>query len=215
MNLAAASFLDGSENLFSAGAIVSTPNDLAKFIQALFDGKIVSKENVDQMKAIKNGELSGMEHFTYAGKTFYGHTGGADNYGAWVMYQPEEKLAVVCTTNAKVYPVKDIMNGVKDIDSKKPFQIPAFESLAVHPDVLDRYVGNYSPPGAPTKARVTSDGLTLLFQPPGEASAVPLEATAEDRFQLAGGRIVFEFDAAKGQMIIKRGGGERVFINEK
>jgi CubicO group peptidase (beta-lactamase class C family) len=31
--------------LFSAGAIVSTPNDLAKFIQALFDGKIVSKES--------------------------------------------------------------------------------------------------------------------------------------------------------------------------
>src|SRR6266404_108483 len=31
--------------LFSAGAIVSTPNDLAKFIQALFNGKIVSKES--------------------------------------------------------------------------------------------------------------------------------------------------------------------------
>ena len=31
--------------LFGGGAIVSTPNDLAKFIQALFDGKIVSKES--------------------------------------------------------------------------------------------------------------------------------------------------------------------------
>jgi hypothetical protein len=29
-----------------------------------------------------------------AGKTFYGHTGGGDNYGAWLAYLPEEKLAV-------------------------------------------------------------------------------------------------------------------------
>ena len=63
--------------LFSAGAIVSTPNDLAKFIQALFDGKIVSKESLDQMKTIRDGEGLGMEPFTFAGKTFYGHTGGA------------------------------------------------------------------------------------------------------------------------------------------
>ena len=95
--------------LFSAGAIVSTPNDLAKFIQALFDGKIVSKESLDQMKTMRDGEGLGMVTFTFAGKTFYGHAGGADNYGAWLAYLPEEKLAVAYTTNAKVYPVKDIV----------------------------------------------------------------------------------------------------------
>ncbi len=33
-----------------AAAIISTPSDLVKFIQALFDGKPISQENVDQMK---------------------------------------------------------------------------------------------------------------------------------------------------------------------
>jgi len=204
--------------LFSAGAIVSTPNDLAKFIQALFDGKLISKENVDQMKAIKNGELSGMEHFAYAGKTFYGHTGGADNYGAWIMYQPEEKLAVAYTTNAKVYPVKDIMNGVMDIYFNKPFQIPAFESVAVSTEVLDKYVGIYSTADAPVKFTITREGTTLYAKPPGAGSAVPLEATAQDKFKLDNGTaagIVFEFDAAKNQMTIKRGGQERVFTKDK
>src|SRR5262245_52688248 len=70
--------------LFSAGAIVSTPNDLARFIQALFDGKIVSKVSLDQMKTMKDGEGFGMVTFEFAGRTFYGHTGGADNYGAWL-----------------------------------------------------------------------------------------------------------------------------------
>ena len=204
--------------LFSAGAIVSTPNDLAKFIQALFDGKIVSKESLDQMKTIRDGEGSGMEPFTFAGKTFYGHTGGADNYGAWLAYLPEEKLAVAYTTNAKVYPVKDIMSGIFDIYYNKPFQIPALESIAISPEVLDKYVGVYTPSDAPVKFTITRQGTTLYAQPPGSQSAVPLEATAQDKFKIDNGTpagIVIEFDAAKNQMTIKRSGGERVFTKEK
>lgn len=204
--------------LFSAGAIVSTPNDLAKFIQALFDGKIVSKESLDQMKTMRDGEGMGMVTFAFAGKTFYGHTGGADNYGAWLAYLPEEKLALAYTTNAKVYPVKDIVSGVIDIYYNKPFQIPAFESIAISPEVLDKYVGVYSIPGTPAKFTITRDGATLYAQPPGAGSAVPLEATAQDKFKIDNGTpagIVIEFDAAKNQMTIKRNGGERVLTKEK
>jgi D-alanyl-D-alanine carboxypeptidase len=200
--------------LFSAGAIVSTPGDMAKFIHALFEGKLVSRETLDQMKTMRDGAGFGMITFKLAGKTFYGHGGAADNYGAWLAYEPEEKLAVAYTTNAKVYPVDKIVSGVVDIYYHKPFQIPALESIAVNPDVLDRYVGVYSVPGAPAKARVTRDGSTLFFQPPGESSAVPLEATAEDTFQIEGAA-VFTFDAAKNQMTVKRRGAERVFTKEK
>jgi D-alanyl-D-alanine carboxypeptidase len=203
--------------LFGAGAIVSTPNDLAKFIQALFDGKIVSKENLDQMKTRRDGDDLGlgMEPFTFAGKTFYGHAGGGDNYGAWLSYEPTEKLALAYTTNAKVYPVENIVRGVVDIYYNKPFTIPALESIAISPEVLDKYVGVYSSPEASVKWTITRDGGTLFFQPPGGQSAVPLEATAQDKFQIQGAA-VFEFDAAKNQMIIKRRGGqERVLTKEK
>jgi hypothetical protein len=63
------------------------------------------------------------------------------------------------------------------------------------------------------KLTITRRGTTLYFQPPGE-SAVPLEATAQDKFKIDPG-VVFEFDAAKGQMTIKRAGGERVFTKDK
>lgn len=201
--------------LFGGGAIVSTPNDLAKFIQALFDGKIVSKENLDQMKTIRDGDGLGigMEPFTFAGKTFYGHAGGGDNYGSWLAYLPEEKLAVAYTTNAKVYPVKDIVSGVIDIYYHKLFQIPTFEAIAVNPEVLDKYVGVYSTPDAPVKFTISREGTTLFIQPGGQ-SAAPLEATAQDKFKIEGA-IVVEFDAAKNQMTIKRSGGQRVFTKEK
>ena len=201
-------------NLFGSGWIVSTPHDLVKFITALFDGKIVSKNSLDQMKTMTDGEGFGMEQFTFAGKTFYQHTGGADNYGAWLAYLPEEKLAVAYTTNAKVYPVKNIVSGVIDIYYNKPFQIPALETVAVAPEILDKYIGVYSTPDAPVKITITREGSTLFFQPPGAQSAVPLEATAQDRFQIEGA-VVIEFDAVKNQMTLKRRDGARVFTKEK
>lgn len=204
--------------LFSAGAIVSTSNDLAGFIQALFDGKIVSKESLDLMKTMREDEGLGMVTFDFAGKTFYGHTGGADNYGAWLAYLPEEKLAVAYTTNAKVYPVKDIVGGVVDIYYNKPFQIPTFESIAISSEVLDKYIGVYTTTDAPVKFTITREGTTLYAQPPGAQSSVPLEATAQDKFKIDNGTptgIVIEFDTTKSQMTIKRDGRERFFTKEK
>ena len=63
-------------NLFGSGAIISTPYDLAKFIEALFDGRVVSKQSLELMRTMREREGIGMEPFTWDGKTFYGHTGG-------------------------------------------------------------------------------------------------------------------------------------------
>jgi CubicO group peptidase (beta-lactamase class C family) len=194
--------------------LISTPGDMAKFIQSLFDLKLISQDSLNRMKTMRDDEGLGIVTFTFAGKTFYGNTGGGDNYGSWLAYQPEEKLVVAYTTNAKVHPVKDIVSGAIDIYYGKPFEIPAFETITVSPEVLDKYVGVYSSPDAPKKWTVTRDGGTLFVQP-GSESAAALEATVRDKFQLFGGRVVFEFDATKNQMILKRGGRSMVFTKEK
>jgi CubicO group peptidase (beta-lactamase class C family) len=201
--------------LFGGGSIVSTPGDLARFAKALFDLQVVSRESLDRMKTVRDGDGlgMGMEPYTFAGKTFYGHAGGGDNYGAWLAYQPEEKLAVAYATNAKVYPVPDIVRGVIEIYSNKPFPIPTFETIAVSPEVLDKYVGVYSSPDVPAKFTITRKGTTLYVQP-GAESAAPLEATAENRFEISVGA-VFEFDTANNQMTLKRGGRTTVFTKEK
>jgi len=187
---------------------------MAKFIEALFDLKLISQEAINQMKTIRDEDGLGMTTFTFAGKTFYGETGGGDNYGSWLAYQPEEKLAVAYTTNAKVHPVKDIVGGVIDIYYNKPFPIPTFDTIAVSPEVLDQYVGVYSSPNAPKKWTVTRDGGTLFVQP-GKETAAALEATAQDKFQLFGGTVTFEFDAAKREMLLKRAGRPMTFTKDK
>jgi len=196
-----------------AGSILSTPTDMTKFIQALFDLKLVPPDSLKQMTTMSDGEGMGMEPFSFAGKTLYGHTGGSANSGAWLAYFPDERLALAYTTNAKIYPVRDIVKGVFDIYWNQPFQIPTLDAFEVSPEVLERYVGVYSIPGTPARLTVSRDGATLYFQPAGQ-SAVPIEATAEDKFKIDP-FVVFEFDAAKGELTITRAGQKRIFTKQE
>jgi D-alanyl-D-alanine carboxypeptidase len=196
-----------------AGSILSSTEDMAKFIHALFELKLVSKDSFKQMTTMLNTEGMGIESFSFADKTFYGHAGGSNSSGAWLAYLPEEKLALAYTTNAKIYPVRNIVAGALDIYWNRPFQVPTFNAFEVSAETLDRYVGVYAIPGAPAKLTFTREGATLFFQPGGQ-TAVPLEATAADKFKLEP-FAQFEFDAAKGEMTITRAGQKRVFTKEK
>lgn len=196
-----------------AGSILSTPSDMAKFIQALFDLKVVSRESLKQMTTMRDGEGMGLEPFAFGGRTGYGHTGGSSSSGAWLAYFPEERLALAYTTNAKIYPVRDIVSGVLDVYWGRPFEVPTFEAFAVKPELLDRYAGVYAVPGTPARVTVRREGSTLSFQPAGQ-QPVPLEATAENTFKIEP-FAVFEFDAEKGEMTVTRAGQKRVFKKEE
>jgi D-alanyl-D-alanine carboxypeptidase len=197
-----------------AGGILSTPADMAKFIQALFDLKLVSQNSLKQMTTMRDEEGMGMVTFSFAGKTLYGETGGSGSAGSWLAYYPEEKLALAYTTNAKIYPVSNIVSGVFDIYWNRAFQVPTLDAFDVSPEVLDRYAGFYSIAGTPARVRFTRDGATLYFQPGGQGQAVAIEATAENKFKIDP-FVIFEFDLAKGELTIDRAGQKRVFTKEK
>jgi D-alanyl-D-alanine carboxypeptidase len=186
---------------------------MAKFIQALFDLKLVSQNSLKQMTTIRDEEGMGLVTFSFAGRTLYGNTGGSGSSGTWLAYFPEEKLALAYATNAKIYPVANIVSGVFDIYWNRPFQIPSLDAFAVSPEVLERYVGVYSIKGTPARVTISRDGATLYFQPAAQ-SAVPIEATAEDKFKIDP-FVVFEFDAAKGELTITRAGQKRTFTKQE
>jgi D-alanyl-D-alanine carboxypeptidase len=195
-----------------AGAIISTSNDLTRFIQALYDGKIVSKESLEQMKP-KDRYGLGINQYPLGDKTFYGHGGGIDGFRSLLVYLPEEKLALAYTSNGVNYPSNNIVTGVFDIYWNKPFEIPTFETIAVSPEVLDKYLGVYSSTGVSFKITITRDGSTLRAQPSGQSN-FPLEATAQDKFKIESRGVVLEFDAAKTQLTFKRGGQDVLFTKE-
>lgn len=105
-------------------------------------------------------------------------------------------------------------DGVFDIYYNKPFEIPAFDSVEVSPETLNKYFGVYTIAGTPAKFTVTRDGVTLFVQMNGQA-AIPLEAITEEKFGIESAEIIFEFNVAKNMMIQKCGGRDRVFTKEK
>lgn len=193
-----------------AGAIVSTPADLTKFIHALFDLKLVSKENLERMMKDKFA----MQPYQLDGETLYGHGGSIDGFRSTLVYLPKEKLAIALTLNGAVYPSNEFVRGVVAICRNKPFAIPTFEQFAVTAERLDQYVGEYSSPSVPVKFKVSREGTKLFAGPVGRPGA-PFEATAENKFRIMGGIIILEFDAAKKQMTMKRADRTTVFTKEK
>lgn len=197
-----------------AGALVSTPTDLTKFITALFDGKLVSQASLDQMKTFKHRYGFGMMPFPLGDKTVIGHGGGIDGFNAMLFYLPEEKLAVAYTSNGKGYSPNSVILGAMDIYWGKPFNIPTFETVTVSAEVLEKYVGVYASAAHPLKITITREVTTLKAQATGQP-VFSLEATATDKFKFDQAGLVLEFDAANNQMTLRQGGRVTVFTKEK
>jgi CubicO group peptidase (beta-lactamase class C family) len=197
-----------------AGAIVSTPADLDKFISALFAGKLISAASLEQMKTTRDGYGMGMFSIPFYDKKAYGHNGGIDGFSASLGYFPEDKLAVAYCTNGQHYPANDILIGVLSIYYNKDYVIPAFTSLSLTDAQLDQYTGVYASKDMPLKITISRDKSTLMAQATGQG-AFPLEATAADvfRFDMAG--IELTFRPGQKEMTLKQNGASYLFTREE
>ena len=197
-----------------AGAIVSTPSDLVKFISALFTGKLISQESLDQMKTIKDGMGMGMQKFPYENKTVYGHGGAIDGFNTILCYFPEEKLAVSYCSNGTVYAVNDILLRTINNYFNKPDKLPVFTSYDYKSEDLDQFLGVYSSLQIPIKLTITRKEGKLFGQGSGQP-AFPLEASAKNVFKFETAGIVINFNPEKGEFILEQGGGKFTFTREK
>ena len=67
----------------------------------------------------------------------------------------------------------------------------------------------------PIISRATATAMMPIVEAPLRDGAIAIEPTADNKFQLFHGIVTFEFDAAKGQMILKRGPLPMIFTKEK
>src|SRR5689334_22027305 len=167
----------------AAGAIVSTPADLAKFIESLFSLKLVSNSSLTQMKTMTDGYGMGMFQIPFHMKSAYGHNGGIDGFLSTLAYFPKDSLTVAYCTNGQVYPMNDILIGIFSIYFDMPYVIPTFNapSITLKTEDLDKYLGVYSSTQIPLKITITKNNTTLISQAT-EQSPFPLEATEKDKF---------------------------------
>jgi CubicO group peptidase (beta-lactamase class C family) len=199
-----------------AGAIVSTPADLTKFIESLFSLKLVSNSSLTQMKTMTDGFGMGMFQIPFHEKSAYGHNGGIDGFLSTLAYFPKDSLAVAYCTNGQVYPMNDILVGVLSIYYNKSYSIPTFNPppISLRTEDLDKYLGVYSSKQIPLKITITKSNTILTAQATGQSSFT-LEATEKDKFKFDPAGIKMEFNPDKSEMTLKQGGETVLFTKEK
>jgi hypothetical protein len=99
--------LDDPSQPFAAGAIVSTPADMAKWAIAVSDGKLLKKTSWDEAWApakLTDGKPTNYGFGWQLGKigetSYIGHSGGIAGFSSFIARFPAENLAVVVLTNA-------------------------------------------------------------------------------------------------------------------
>ena len=128
-----------------AGGVISAPSDLALFIDALFNLKLVSENSLNYM--LPNGEDHygmGMHSIPYYASKGYGHGGTIDASRSLVIYFPEDNLSIAYCTNGHIYMMEEIINQVLKIYHNNPYKIPVRKrSIKVSKEILEKYVGIY------------------------------------------------------------------------
>jgi len=197
-----------------AGSVVSTPEDLTKFIEALFTLKLISEKSLTQMKTMRDGYGMGMFQMPFYSKKVFGHNGGIDGFASVLVYFPEDSLAVSYITNGLVYSVNEILIGVLSIYFNREYSLPVFRTISLKPEDLDKYLGVYASAQIPLKIEITKVNAQLIAQATGQSS-FPLEPVDKDKFTFDQAGVKMEFTPEKNEMTLKQGGGSFLFTKEK
>lgn len=176
-----------------AGGIVSTASELTLFADALFSGKLVSAQSLQQMQALQGNIGLGLIMIPFYNKKGYGHTGGIDGFNSVFIHYPEDKTTYALVSNGSNYVTNNITLAVLGAVFDKPYTIPSFGSTTYTADELDAFTGVYTTSELPVKITISREGTLLKAHPSGQ-SAFTLEATATKnvfRFDVAGVEITF------------------------
>jgi CubicO group peptidase (beta-lactamase class C family) len=170
---------------FAAGAIESTVDDLAKWTQALTDGKALDSKLLDRawtpFKPIESPSDYGYGWSIRpeSGERWIAHNGGINGFQSAAVWIPEKKVYVAILRNALGGPAPDLLLrrlALEAVGRPEPKRV----AITLAPETLDRYVGVYAlSPEA--KFTISRDGNKLIAEAPNK-SKVELFAEAQDKF---------------------------------
>jgi CubicO group peptidase (beta-lactamase class C family) len=196
----------------AAGALQSTPADLAKFIEALYDGKIISKKSLEEMMTFDAGYGKGILQFPFGERKFIGHNGSIEGFSSTLGYYPKEDVTFSLIQNGDNYDTNDIILGVLSIYYKMPYQFPNVKTVDVDPAILRTYAGTYSSAAIPLKVMLKEENGKLIAQATGQSPfAMNAVSNTEFSFDPAGIVLLMKKDG----FTLKQGGMVMEFTREK
>jgi D-alanyl-D-alanine carboxypeptidase len=114
---------------WSAGALVSTPEDLARWGVALYGGGVLSADSLEQMltpvslsdgTAVENYGLGAFVEVD-GSAAIYGHTGGIEGYQTYLFYWAPDRIALVAMANRLEVNLRDLAGYGWSVPLNLPF----------------------------------------------------------------------------------------------
>lgn len=193
----------------AAGALYSTTEDLLKWEQGLYGGKLLQPASLQKMTTpFLENYAFGLTVETAGGHKRITHGGGIEGFNTELEYYPEDKLAVVVLKNVTgEVGAPEIANKLAAVAHGEKVVLPGeHKEITLDPAVLQRYVGAYQMQNGPTML-ITPDGNQLSTKL-GNQPAFPIFPESETKFFLKTADAQLEF--APGQVTIHQNGRDMV-----
>lgn len=169
---------------FSAGALYSTTEDLLRWEQGLFGGKVLKAESLAKMTTpFKEDYAFGLAVHSSNGHKVIEHGGGIEGFNTQLSYYPDDKLLVAVLANLNGPFAGQIAANLAKVAHGEKVVLPAErKEITVSPEILKQYVGTYEL--APTFSIViTLENGQLMTQATNQGK-LPLFAESETVFFL-------------------------------
>ena len=161
---------------FSAGAIVSTPTDMHKWISGLFNEKIISRSSLNKMfqnYSLDSGRKTnlglGWELNELGGLESYEHSGFEPGFKANSIYVPEEELYVIIMQNNEYGSPTPVMIKAAAICIGRAYpNADNIESLTLNQKL--KFVGTYAFENKEEKIIELKEGNLQIKSPGGAAN---------------------------------------------
>lgn len=188
-----------------AGALYSTTEDLLKWEQALFGGKVLKAASLDKMTTpFKENYAFGLMVETAGGHKRISHGGGIEGFNTHLAYYPDDKLTVVVLANLNGPAAGDIAGKLAAVAHGETVTLPGErKEITLDSKVLGRYAGVYKMPGggpAGTPMVVAREGNQLTAKL-GNQPAFPIFPQSETVFflKVVDAQIEFPKDDGSGK----------------
>lgn len=136
---------------FSAGAIYSTTEDLLRWQQGLFGGKLLSAASLKKMTTpFKQNYAFGLSVTKVNGHALINHNGGIEGFNTRMDYYPDDRLNVIVLANVNGRAPEDIATKLGAVALGQKVILPSErKKVTVDAALVGRYLGSYRLSGGP------------------------------------------------------------------
>ncbi len=192
----------------SAGALYSTTEDLLRWEQGLFGGKLLSMASLAKMtKPFKSDYAFGVMASVQDGHKRIYHNGGIEGFNTALAYYPDDKLTVAVLSNINGQAPDEMFLKLATVAFGGQVTLPSErKETTLGPKILEQYVGTYEmAPKVNMMVRLESGQLTTQMSGQGK---IPLFAESETKFftKVVDAEVEFGKDDKGAYLVLHQGG---------